>query len=132
MTVTFQLYRVVSDGTESSVESLTALSVEKLARSSTGKKTAQPVMFETEVWIPQGHEGPQIKISGYTTGSSWLDVLFGDLVKVTSSTYTEFPANTYWWVDNITMNRESSYGTLWKYDLTLIRSWRTIKGVLRS
>ena len=131
MTVTFDQYRIGVSGTENKLTTLSAISIENISISSTGKKTAQPVMFETEIWIPQGYEGPQIKGFGYTSGTDWLAVYFGDVLKVVTSTYTELSVGTYWWVDNSVLSRDSGFGEVRKYELTLVRSWRDINGVVR-
>jgi len=89
-------------------------------------------------FFPMGSEGPIVKLSGRlhlsASATTWMEVMQGDLLYVDSSEYIELPASgiRYWWVDKPVFSRKKGYWDIWEYELTVTKSWRNGKQVLRT
>ena len=89
-------------------------------------------------FFPMGAQGPIVKMSGRlhlaASATAWAGIYQGDLLYVNSSEYIELPALgiRYWWVDKPLLSRKKGYHDIWDFEITLIKSWRNGKQVLRT
>ncbi len=137
MGVTFNRYTTTTDGVETlCTPSLPAINAEEISKARKGKKTFEQVPDSPALYIPMGCEGATIKMRGLiktaANFTAWDAVEFGNLLKVASTTLVEFNVGEYWWVDQIEISRQKGWTIQWRYDITLIRSFMTSTGVLRT
>jgi len=135
MGVTFRLVKVAEDGSETLSTTLPAISPNTISRSTRAKKYATAVRDKRPIWIPLGSEGPTVKSKSKLHSSadytSWDAVQSNDLLYVSTTTLSEFPSGSYWWVDQLDISREGGWVNLWILDMTLERSWYNSQGDLR-
>lgn len=135
MGVTFRLVEVAEDGSETLSTTLPAISPNTVSRSTRAKKYATAIPDKRPIWIPLGSEGPTVKSKSKLHSSadytSWDAVQSNDLLYVSTSTLSEFPSGSYWWVDQLDISREGGWVSLWILDMTLERSWYNSQGDLR-
>jgi len=135
MGVTFRLVKVAEDGSETLSTTLPAISPNTVSRSTRAKKYATAIPDKRPIWIPLGSEGPTVKSKSKLHSSadytSWDAVQSNNLLYVSTSTLSEFPSGSYWWVDQLDISREGGWVNLWILDMTLERSWYNSQGDLR-
>ena len=135
MGVTFRLVKVAENGSETLSTTLPAISPNTVSRSTRAKKYATAIPDKRPIWIPLGSEGPTVKSKSKLHSSadytSWDAVQSNDLLYVSTSTLSEFPSGSYWWVDQLDISREGGWVSLWILDMTLERSWYNSQGDLR-
>lgn len=135
MGVTFRLVAVAENGSESLSTTLPAISPNTISRSTRAKKYATAIPNQRPIWIPLGSEGPTVKSKSKLHSSadytSWDSIQSCDLLYVSISTLSEFPSGSYWRVDQLDINREGGWVSLWILDMTLERSWYNSQGDLR-
>lgn len=135
MGVTFRLVAVAENGSETLSTTLPTISPNTISRSTRAKKYATAIPDQRPIWIPLGSEGPTVKSKSKLHSSadyaSWDSIQSCDLLYVSSSTLSEFPSGSYWWVDQLDINREGGWVNLWILDMTLERSWYNSQGDLR-
>ena len=135
MGVTFRLVKVAENGSETLSTTLPAISPNTISRSTRAKKYATAIRDKRPIWIPLGSEGPTVKSKSKLHSSadytSWDAVQSNDLLYVSATTLNEFPSGSYWWVDQLDINREGGWVNLWILDMTLERSWYNSQGDLR-
>lgn len=135
MGVTFRLVKVAENGSESLSTTLPTISPNTISRSTRAKKYATAIPDDRPIWIPLGSEGPTVKSKSKLHSSadyaSWDSIQSCDLLYVSTSTLSEFPSGSYWWVDQLDINREAGWVNLWILDMTLERSWYNSQGDLR-
>lgn len=135
MGVTFRLVAVAENGSETLSTTLPTISPNTISRSTRAKKYATAIRDQRPIWIPLGSEGPTVKSKSKLHSSadytSWDAVQSNDLLYVSSSTLSEFPSGSYWWVDQLDISREGGWVNLWILDMTLERSWYNSQGDLR-
>ena len=135
MGVTFRLVTVAENGSETLSTTLPTISPNTISRSTRAKKYATAIPDERPIWIPLGSEGPTVKSKSKLHSSadyaSWDRIQSCDLLYVSTSTLSEFPSGSYWWVDQLDINREGGWVNLWILDMTLERSWYNSQGDLR-
>ena len=135
MGVTFRLVKVAENGSETLSTTLPTISPNTISRSTRAKKYATAIPDERPIWIPLGSEGPTVKSKSKLHSSadyaSWDSIQSCDLLYVSSSTLSEFPSGSYWWVDQLDISREAGWVNLWILDMTLERSWYNSQGDLR-
>ena len=135
MSVTFRLVTVAENGSETLSTTLPAISPNTVSRSTRAKKYATAIPNQRPIWIPLGSEGPTVKSKSKLHSSadytSWDSIQSCDLLYVSSSTLSEFPSGSYWWVDQLDISREAGWVNLWILDMTLERSWYNSQGDLR-
>lgn len=135
MGVTFRLVAVAENGSESLSTILPAISPNTISRSTRAKKYATAIRDKRPIWIPLGSEGPTVKSKSKLHSSadytSWDAVQSNDLLYVSATTLSEFPSGSYWRVDQLDINREGGWVSLWILDMTLERSWYNSQGDLR-
>lgn len=135
MGVTFRLVSVAENGSETLSTTLPAISPNTISRSTRAKKYATAIRDKRPIWIPLGSEGPTVKSKSKLHSSadytSWDAVQSNDLLYVSTSTLSEFPSGSYWWVDQLDISREGGWVNLWILDMTLERSWYNSQGDLR-
>ena len=135
MGVTFRLVKVAENGSETLSTTLPAISPNTISRSTRAKKYATAIRDKRPIWIPLGSEGPTVKSKSKLHSSadytSWDAVQSNDLLYVSTSTLSEFPSGSYWWVDQLDISREAGWVNLWILDMTLERSWYNSQGDLR-
>lgn len=135
MGVTFRLVKVAEDGSETLSTTLPAISPNTISRSTRAKKYATAIRDKRPIWIPLGSEGPTVKSKSKLHSSadytSWDAVQSNDLLYVSTTTLSEFPSGSYWWVDQLDISREGGWVNLWILDMTLERSWYNSQGDLR-
>lgn len=135
MGVTFRLVKVAENGSETLSTTLPTISPNTISRSTRAKKYATAIPDDRPIWIPLGSEGPTVKSKSKLRSSadyaSWDRIQSCDLLYVSSSTLSEFPSGSYWWVDQLDISREAGWVNLWILDMTLERSWYNSQGDLR-
>ena len=135
MGVTFRLVKVAENGSETLSTTLPTISPNTISRSTRAKKYATAIPDKRPIWIPLGSEGPTVKSKSKLHSSadytSWDAVQSNDLLYVSTSTLSEFPSGSYWWVDQLDISREGGWVSLWILDMTLERSWYNSQGDLR-
>ena len=135
MGVTFRLVAVAENGSETLSTTLPTISPNTISRSTRAKKYATAIPDDRPIWIPLGSEGPTVKSKSKLHSSadyaSWDSIQSCDLLYVSTSTLSEFPSGSYWWVDQLDINREGGWVSLWILDMTLERSWYNSQGDLR-
>jgi hypothetical protein len=135
MGVTFRLVKVAENGSETLSTTLPTISPNTISRSTRAKKYATAIPNDRPIWIPLGSEGPTVKSKSKLHSSadyaSWDSIQSCDLLYVSSSTLSEFPSGSYWWVDQLDISREAGWVNLWILDMTLERSWYNSQGDLR-
>lgn len=135
MGVTFRLVKVAENGSETLSTTLPTISPNTISRSTRAKKYATAIPDERPIWIPLGSEGPTVKSKSKLHSSadyaSWDSIQSCDLLYVSTSTLSEFPSGSYWWVDQLDISREAGWVNLWILDMTLERSWYNSQGDLR-
>ena len=135
MGVTFRLVKVAENGSETLSTTLPAISPNTISRSTRAKKYATAIRDKRPIWIPLGSEGPTVKSKSKLHSSadytSWDAVQSNDLLYVSTTTLSEFPSGSYWWVDQLDISREGGWVNLWILDMTLERSWYNSQGDLR-
>ena len=135
MGVTFRLVAVAENGSETLSTTLPTISPNTISRSTRAKKYATAIPDDRPIWIPLGSEGPTVKSKSKLHSSadyaSWDSIQSCDLLYVSTSTLSEFPSGSYWWVDQLDINREGGWVNLWILDMTLERSWYNSQGDLR-
>ena len=135
MGVTFRLVKVAENGSETLSTTLPTISPNTISRSTRAKKYATAIPDKRPIWIPLGSEGPTVKSKSKLHSSadyaSWDSIQSCDLLYVSSSTLSEFPSGSYWWVDQLDISREGGWVNLWILDMTLERSWYNSQGDLR-
>ena len=135
MGVTFRLVAVSESGSETLSTTLPAISPNTISRSTRAKKYATAIRDKRPIWIPLGSEGPTVKSKSKLHSSadytSWDAVQSNNLLYVSTSTLSEFPSGSYWWVDQLDISREGGWVSLWILDMTLERSWYNSQGDLR-
>lgn len=135
MGVTFRLVAVAENGSETLSTTLPTISPNTISRSTRAKKYATAIRDQRPIWIPLGSEGPTVKSKSKLHSSadytSWDAVQSNDLLYVSTSTLSEFPSGSYWWVDQLDISREGGWVNLWILDMTLERSWYNSQGDLR-
>lgn len=135
MGVTFRKVTIAENGSETLSTTLPAISPNTISRSTRAKKYATAIPDQRPIWIPLGSEGPTVKskskLHSSTDYASWDAVQSNDLLYVSTSTLSEFPSGSYWWVDQLDINREGGWVSLWILDMTLERSWYNSQGDLR-
>ena len=135
MGVTFRLVKVAENGSETLSTTLPTISPNTISRSTRAKKYATAIPDERPIWIPLGSEGPTVKSKSKLHSSadyaSWDSIQSCDLLYVSTSTLSEFPSGSYWWVDQLDISREGGWVNLWILDMTLERSWYNSQGDLR-
>lgn len=135
MGVTFRLVAVAENGSETLSTTLPTISPNTISRSTRAKKYATAIPDERPIWIPLGSEGPTVKSKSKLHSSadytSWDSIQSCDLLYVSTSTLSEFPPGSYWWVDQLDISREGGWVNLWILDMTLERSWYNSQGDLR-
>ena len=135
MGVTFRLVKVAENGSETLSTTLPTISPNTISRSTRAKKYATAIPDKRPIWIPLGSEGPTVKSKSKLHSSadyaSWDSIQSCDLLYVSSSTLSEFPSGSYWWVDQLDISREAGWVNLWILDMTLERSWYNSQGDLR-
>ena len=135
MGVTFRLVKVAENGSETLSTTLPTISPNTISRSTRAKKYATAIPDDRPIWIPLGSEGPTVKSKSKLHSSadytSWDSIQSCDLLYVSSSTLSEFPSGSYWWVDQLDISREGGWVNLWILDMTLERSWYNSQGDLR-
>lgn len=135
MGVTFRLVKVAENGSETLSTTLPTISPNTISRSTRAKKYATAIPDDRPIWIPLGSEGPTVKSKSKLHSSadytSWDSIQSCDLLYVSSSTLSEFPSGSYWWVDQLDISREAGWVNLWILDMTLERSWYNSQGDLR-
>ena len=135
MGVTFRLVKVAENGSETLSTTLPTISPNTISRSTRAKKYATAIPDDRPIWIPLGSEGPTVKSKSKLHSSadytSWDSIQSCDLLYVSSSTLSEFPSGSYWWVDQLDISREGGWVSLWILDMTLERSWYNSQGDLR-
>ena len=135
MGVTFRLVKVAENGSETLSTTLPTISPNTVSRSTRAKKYATAIPNKRPIWIPLGSEGPTVKSKSKLHSSadytSWDAVQSNDLLYVSTSTLSEFPSGSYWWVDQLDISREGGWVSLWILDMTLERSWYNSQGDLR-
>ena len=135
MGVTFRLVKVAENGSETLSTTLPTISPNTISRSTRAKKYATAIPDDRPIWIPLGSEGPTVKSKSKLHSSadytSWDAVQSNDLLYVSTSTLSEFPSGSYWWVDQLDISREGGWVSLWILDMTLERSWYNSQGDLR-
>ena len=135
MGVTFRLVAVAENGSETLSTTLPTISPNTISRSTRAKKYATAIRDKRPIWIPLGSEGPTVKskskLHSSADYSSWDAIQSNDLLYVSTTTLSEFPSGTYWWVDQLDISREGGWVNLWILDMTLERSWYNSQGDLR-
>lgn len=135
MGVTFKLVAVSGNGSETKSTTLPAIAPNTISRSTRAKKYATAIPNQRPIWIPLGSEGPTVKSKSKLHSSadytSWDAIQSSDLLYVFTSTLSEFPSGSYWWVDQLDISREGGWVSLWILDMTLERSWYNSQGDLR-
>jgi len=135
MGVTFRLVKVAENGSETLSTTLPTISPNTISRSTRAKKYATAIPDDRPIWIPLGSEGPTVKSKSKLHSSadyaSWDSIQSCDLLYVSTSTLSEFPSGSYWWVDQLDISREAGWVNLWILDMTLERSWYNSQGDLR-
>ena len=135
MGVTFRLVKVAENGSETLSTTLPTISPNTISRSTRAKKYATAIPNKRPIWIPLGSEGPTVKSKSKLHSSadyaSWDSIQSCDLLYVSTSTLSEFPSGSYWWVDQLDISREAGWVNLWILDMTLERSWYNSQGNLR-
>jgi len=135
MGVTFRLVKVAENGSETLSTTLPTISPNTISRSTRAKKYATAIPNKRPIWIPLGSEGPTVKSKSKLHSSadyaSWDSIQSCDLLYVSTSTLSEFPSGSYWWVDQLDISREGGWVNLWILDMTLERSWYNSQGNLR-
>lgn len=135
MGVTFRLVKVAENGSETLSTTLPTISPNTISRSTRAKKYATAIPNKRPIWIPLGSEGPTVKSKSKLHSSadytSWDAVQSNDLLYVSTTTLSEFPSGSYWWVDQLDISREGGWVNLWILDMTLERSWYNSQGDLR-
>jgi len=135
MGVTFRLVKVAENGSETLSTTLPTISPNTISRSTRAKKYATAIPNKRPIWIPLGSEGPTVKSKSKLHSSadyaSWDSIQSCDLLYVSTSTLSEFPSGSYWWVDQLDISREAGWVNLWILDMTLERSWYNSQGDLR-
>jgi hypothetical protein len=150
--IIFKIITISSSGTESDGATLPAIFSKDIAISTNAVKIAQPIPGRREYYFPKGDDAPKAKIncrlygSGITgktdnatawmqnvySGGAWTGVFANTLLKVVSSEYDEFKADSYWWVDNKTIKRSGGYYNIFEMEIAFIRSFYTIQDAIRS
>lgn len=135
MGVTFKLMAVSENGSETQSTTLPEIAPNTISRSTRAKKYATAIRDQKALWVPLGSEGPTVKskskIKSPADYTSWDAIQSCDLLYVSTSDLSEFPAGSYWWVDQLDMSREGGWVDLWILDMTLERSWYNSQGDLR-
>jgi len=135
MGVTFRKVTVAENGSETLSTTLPTISPNTVSRSTRAKKYATAIPDKRPIWIPLGSEGPTVKSKSKLHSSadytSWDSIKSCDLLYVSTSTLSEFPSGSYWWVDQLDISREGGWVSLWILDMTLERSWYNSQGYLR-
>ena len=135
MGVTFRLVKVAENGSETLSTTLPTISPNTISRSTRAKKYATAIPDDRPIWIPLGSEGPTVKSKSKLHSSadytSWDAIQSNDLLYVSTTTLSEFPSGSYWWVDQLDISREGGWVNLWILDMTLERSWYNSQGDLR-
>ena len=135
MGVTFKLMAVSENGSETQSTTLPTISPNTVSRSTRAKKYATAIPDKRPIWIPLGSEGPTVKSKSKLHSSadytSWDSIQSCDILYVSTTTLSEFPSGSYWWVDQLDINREGGWVSLWILDMTLERSWYNSQGDLR-
>lgn len=135
MGVTFRKVTIAEDGSETLSTFLPAIAPNTVARSTRAKKYATAIPNDRAIWLPLGSEGPTVKskskLHSSTDYTSWDSVQSCDLLYVSTTTLSEFPASSYWWVDQLDISREGGWINLWILDMTLERAWRKADGTIR-
>ena len=135
MGVTFRLVKIAENGSETLSTTLPTISPNTISRSTRAKKYATAIPDDRPIWIPLGSEGPTVKSKSKLHSSadyaSWDSIQSCDLLYVSTSTLSEFPSGSYWWVDQLDISREGGWVSLWILDMTLERSWYNSQGDLR-
>lgn len=135
MGVTFRKVTVAENGSETLSTTLPTISPNTVSRSTRAKKYATAIPDKRPIWIPLGSEGPTVKSKSKLHSSadytSWDSIQSCDLLYVSTSTLSEFPSGSYWWVDQLDISREGGWVSLWILDMTLERSWYNSQGYLR-
>jgi len=135
MGVTFRKVTVAENGSETLSTTLPTISPNTVSRSTRAKKYATAIPDKRPIWIPLGSEGPTVKSKSKLHSSadytSWDSIQSCDLLYVSTSTLSEFPSGSYWWVDQLDISREGGWVNLWILDMTLERSWYNSQGYLR-
>lgn len=152
--VTFQIYAVASNGTETASTVLPAIYAKDIATGTMSVKIAQAIPNRRAYYFPKGDDAPTIKFNarlygtgfpdgrpdqatGWMTyaysGGEWIGPFANSLLKVTASEYTkELPVNSYWWIETKTTKRAGGYFEIYEMEIGLIRSFYTIKDEIRS
>ena len=132
MGVTFRKVTVAENGSETLSTTLPTISPNTVSRSTRAKKYATAIPDKRPIWIPLGSEGPTVKSKSKLHSSadytSWDSIQSCDLLYVSTSTLSEFPSGSYWWVDQLDISREGGWVSLWILDMTLERSWYNSQG----
>ena len=135
MGVTFRKVTIAENGSETLSTTLPTISPNTISRSTRAKKYATAIPDKRPIWIPLGSEGPTVKSKSKLHSSadytSWDSIQSCDLLYVSTSTLSEFPSGSYWWVDQLDISREGGWVSLWILDMTLERSWYNSQGYLR-
>ena len=135
MGVTFRKVTIAENGSETLSTTLPTISPNTISRSTRAKKYATAIPDKRPIWIPLGSEGPTVKSKSKLHSSadytSWDSIQSCDLLYVSTSTLSEFPSGSYWWVDQLDISREGGWVSLWILDMTLERSWYNSQGNLR-
>ena len=135
MGVTFRKVTIAENGSETLSTTLPTISPNTVSRSTRAKKYATAIPDKRPIWIPLGSEGPTVKSKSKLHSSadytSWDSIQSCDLLYVSTSTLSEFPSGSYWWVDQLDISREGGWVSLWILDMTLERSWYNSQGYLR-
>ena len=144
--VTFAKYKVTvtknGDGETIYSESLDttgtsppALSFHEIAKSTRRQKMIQGVSGGMPIDIDMGFEGPYVKCRAYlydTNADTWASLLPGQLLFVSATEYSEFPASTYWKIDEMNISGKAGWRGRREFEFSFIRSWYKADGTLRT
>jgi hypothetical protein len=143
----FMIITIAESGVESNSTVLPAVRAKNISTSTQAMKIAKAIPGRRMLYIRMGDMGPTVKFNArlYTTeipGHSdehgpWAHnglggVFANTLLKVTTAELVELPIDSYWWVDSKTIVREGGYYGIYNMELTLTRSFFTVKDVARG
>jgi hypothetical protein len=144
----FTIINIGESGTESNGSALPGIDAKNISTSTIATKIAKPLPGRRMLYIRMGDQGPTVKLNARLYSSAvpghseehgpWAHngtggVFANTLLKVTTyGGLEELPASSYWWVDSKTITREGGYFGIYNMELTLTRSWFTVKDVARG